>query len=288
MELTTAPYILRSIYKDDEVVESQLADPASSLLTNAVGARFTNRYDDTIRHVSRSVYLLATLVNDQTLGNELCDLLPVCKAMPWAPIGVVRKVLLAGCCGLEEPVVHWVSRRLLPNYPAEDVAVTIKRVVLCLLMLFERFGTIPHRLLRIRFLSLLPPGALAAGYGAPKTYLLPGLLIATGLLVQLYRLVRHRISAPRGVASSGVTAAISGEDEDKDEEADEEELCNVCFTKNKNPSCTPCGHVFCWACIAECAQKDARCPLCRQSISLSSIVPLFFYKPKPPQRLGTE
>ena len=42
--------------------------------------------------------------------------------------------------------------------------------------------------------------------------------------------------------------------------------CCVCWEEigsNKNNCTTPCGHQFCFTCIAKCLDKNNSCPLCR-------------------------
>eukprot|EP00961_Rhodomonas_salina_P195235 2635841-Rhodomonas_salina.1 len=39
------------------------------------------------------------------------------------------------------------------------------------------------------------------------------------------------------------------------------------------------GHIFCWGCIVEWASSKPECPLCRQSMSLQSLLRLFHYAP---------
>lgn len=40
--------------------------------------------------------------------------------------------------------------------------------------------------------------------------------------------------------------------------------CILCLNLMVDPSCTPCGHLFCWNCIVSWCKERAECPLCRQ------------------------
>lgn len=50
--------------------------------------------------------------------------------------------------------------------------------------------------------------------------------------------------------------------------------CTLCLEPFKDPSVTTCGHVFCWACVRDWVREKPECPLCRQSVQASKILPL--------------
>ncbi|XP_045470856.1 peroxisome biogenesis factor 10-like [Harmonia axyridis] len=49
-------------------------------------------------------------------------------------------------------------------------------------------------------------------------------------------------------------------------------ICALCNEERKNPSSTPCGHIFCWDCIYESLSYSQKCPLCREEVLPSRIV----------------
>ncbi|KAI3994815.1 hypothetical protein MKX01_037366 [Papaver californicum] len=60
--------------------------------------------------------------------------------------------------------------------------------------------------------------------------------------------------------------------------------CNICLENAHEPVVTVCGHLYCWPCIYKWLhlqtatkepEKQPLCPVCKASVSLSSLVPLY-------------
>ncbi|KAF8343787.1 Pex12 amino terminal region-domain-containing protein [Cantharellus anzutake] len=51
--------------------------------------------------------------------------------------------------------------------------------------------------------------------------------------------------------------------------------CALCLEERTASSVTECGHMFCWTCVVGWAREKAECPLCRQSLDLARILPVY-------------
>lgn len=60
--------------------------------------------------------------------------------------------------------------------------------------------------------------------------------------------------------------------------------CNICLDSARDPVVTLCGHLYCWPCIYKWlhvqtsaleSDKHPKCPVCKSSISNSSLIPLY-------------
>ncbi|KAH8120471.1 hypothetical protein DFH11DRAFT_1560201, partial [Phellopilus nigrolimitatus] len=51
--------------------------------------------------------------------------------------------------------------------------------------------------------------------------------------------------------------------------------CTLCLEERTSSCATECGHLFCWSCIIGWGREKAECPLCRQALNLTRLVPIY-------------
>lgn len=199
------------------------------------------------------------------------------------------------------PLLSLLSSVELPSF-GSLLDEHLRAVHLAIFYLFGRYYNISKRLLRVRYLSLHKK----AGPGAkPPSYEVLGVLMAVQLSVRLLSVLYKRRKARKEAehqarVEAGETKepekavrriddvsiedlifdpnASDDEDEEDEDETDEQanvRKCTLCLGPRKDPACSECGHIFCFTCIVGWAREKAECPLCRQKVNLSRILPLY-------------
>jgi peroxin-10 len=162
------------------------------------------------------------------------------------------------------------------------------------------------RLLGVRHISSLPENP----HTRPPSYSLLGVLIVVRLIYRLVIFVKSKTAATvedkrkRAIQDSSdremylddrpVSQLLEVVDPESEpaKPAEEDErtmldvaslpaavrasrICTLCLEERTDTSSTECGHMYCWSCIVGWGREKAECPLCRQSLNLTRLLPIY-------------
>ncbi|KAK6743906.1 hypothetical protein RB195_010916 [Necator americanus] len=154
----------------------------------------------------------------------------------------------------------------------------LHRIHIALFYILGIYYNISLRVSGIRFLSLSPQTSVEA----LKIYKFLGYLTLAQTMLNLTLWIASVMSERNNQKSSNrqqeeaTTATKAEEHEVEDDFPHTWFRCSVCLER-RSPSCTSCGHLFCWNCIQEhamSADSEVRCPHCRSPFEPSQVVPL--------------
>ncbi|KAK4528133.1 hypothetical protein GAYE_SCF51G6067 [Galdieria yellowstonensis] len=316
--LASAAEIIRSAEKDKEYrqqLKKSLSEVSSHILSRRNHAIFVAKH---LAGVTDLLYYgLTTVVGQQTPGEEYSEIVLFSGQQFRVHIqgSPVRRLMYCLIKAYGEGVWSFVCNKMLQrvrgrNRPLGGMASRIGLYVLALLALtrqeeakrflsrfhlgifylYSTYYELSKRLVSLRYFRVSKNR-----YPLPS-YRVLGVVLLAQLLIGLF-LSTYRILSRKGGLHSFVQQSLGVEEDDFEEEwmADERGVslsssgddsaehksryaCALCLNSMRHPTCTVCGHVFCWRCIAQWTATKAECPLCRQPIEMRSLVALYHYE----------
>ncbi|KAF9569811.1 hypothetical protein CPC08DRAFT_652886 [Agrocybe pediades] len=294
---------------------SSLKDQTEGVLRSWLGTRWLTRWDKEIDLIIKLCYYgLTTGRATQTLGEEYTDVWQYSSREGAVPPSVPTQTMLILSSLLPSYVLgRWGhSASLNTRHPL--IATWLRRlptiidvateVNLAVFYLKGTYYNVTKRLMGIQHLSSTPHDP----HTRPPSYSLLGIMIMIRLLhrfLQLYRTThsdglskaqqKSISSASRDIFIDDhpVSALLDHNlesDEAKPAEDDKRtaldvatipgELrasrnCTLCLEERTDSCSTECGHLFCWNCIVGWGREKPECPLCRQSLSLDKLLPIY-------------
>ncbi|CCC69519.1 hypothetical protein NCAS_0C05290 [Naumovozyma castellii] len=307
-----APTIVQAHQKDLQI-ESILTEKLTTLLTSLKGQLFTNTYPKEISIAVKLLYLtLTTFRGRRTLGEEYVDLIYVDRKGTGL-VKRYRKLLFILSYTLGPYLITKVYNKLCAKIYANEEdenrkKISLKQVLSAIvethLVLFYFKGAyyeISKRLFGLRYSIGHEPSANEAQTReqSTNTYKLLGnimllqqtaevLPICKGWFKSYYSkdekgtLTNEKQS--QGDIQAGILTRIPNESEVNHLNLSDKEIfpfipedarkCILCLAYMTDPSCSPCGHIFCWECILDWCKERPECPLCRQECQIQQILPL--------------
>lgn len=287
------PEILRAAQKDDSFIDSirsEVAEIIQRVFGNQTWMKIQALSDIGCIFL---YYSLTTLADSQTLGEEYVGLLQVDSTLRSLPTRPVR--LLAISLQVLGPRIFTKLLTKLEiwfrdpeHFPdlqpkareyivalidvAKSGSFWFGRLNLILFYIFGKYYRLSQRMTKIHYVFTLD-------YADSGNYNSTFRLIGKVGLVHLTLLVISNLVSKwkDSKAIQGPTNSSQVSD-GRNAQTESTAKCSLCWDQRKNTACTPCGHLFCWLCILQWLQTKEECPLCRENVQPSRIVPLFNYK----------
>ncbi|KIJ68777.1 hypothetical protein HYDPIDRAFT_82569 [Hydnomerulius pinastri MD-312] len=292
---------------------SSLKEQTETVLRSWLGTRSLTRWDKEVDLLVKLLYYgLSVGRAVQTLGEEYTDIWEHSAFTGQTPSQAARMALVLIPTLPSYLLARWGSHlgslspkaasalRILPT--CLEVATEIN---LAIFYLRGTYYDLTKRLLGIRHISSTPENP----HARPPSYSLLGILILVRLIHRLISYIRSRSQSTSDKALGKrtlddahemfiddrlVSTLLSSPDPEsvpaKPAEEDENTVldvssiptsvragrtCTLCLEERTDSCATECGHLFCWSCIVGWGREKAECPLCRQGLNLTRLLPVY-------------
>jgi len=139
----------------------------------------------------------------------------------------------------------WVSfLRTLPDY--DTLVSNLFKLHLCIFFLEGSYFQLSKRVTSIRYIFTKKPQDHLIEYRRIGVLMLIQIVVEiVKFFYKMYRNNKWKNVQERYFSKQATKEVLETIDKSKDN------LCFICYEQRKNPSITPCGHVFCWECIVK-------------------------------------
>lgn len=300
-------------HQKDEYIESILTSKLLDVVKSIKGQFFANLYPQEISIAAKLLYLsLTSLSSKRTLGEEYVDLIYVNRRgnglvkkykrlifvlsysiVPYLLSRVFKRVFKNYIEHTDDTKETPFLKKYLANVSFKDFLNNILSLNLILFYFQGRYYNISKRLFGLRYAigHKVDQNERQFRETSSKSYrILGGILLLQSIskVIPIFANMIKSYTKPLDDGTvttsnneiSGVPLDSSIRHVDLSDPAqmpfinESSRKCILCLTEMKDPSCAPCGHIFCWNCIINWCKERSECPLCRQKCLKQSILPL--------------
>lgn len=307
---STAAAIVRSMQKDEYylgVFSRQISDALRAFSSS----RNPHRDPVSIKMWTRLLYFgITTGIGAKTLGEQYVDLHYVNSGKR---VRLWRRLLFALMYSTSpfvgSKLVKWLAKktpeesrcRRALDFVASELLQDLQNLHLAIFYLKGRYYSFTKRILGLHY-GMGYKKQEGESSGASE-YEMLGVLVILQLIVKYTGYIRTMIDSRRSKDSEeslrkfkeeiktgnvtkfpkNLTSVMLADTDVVIDLADANQLkyippanrsCMLCLDLMKDPSCGPCGHLYCWSCILEWCNERSECPLCRSPLQDNQLIPL--------------
>ncbi|CCF59465.1 hypothetical protein KAFR_0H00560 [Kazachstania africana CBS 2517] len=297
-----AASIIQSHQKDDQIV-NLLIEKLNNFLKLVKGQLFINLYPREITLFAKMLYLfLTTIKKTRTLGEEYADIFIVNRPGTGLAKRYQRLLFILSYCLspylFTKLINRWNSKNdetdengILSSF--EDLFNVVLDIHLMLFYFKGAYYDIFRRIfgLRYAFGHKITATEKIFRDKNSSTYKVLGYILLLQNSSKLINVLKDKldfrklsIDTSRGEkdmkAIFGVPKQVKTNKIDLNDDTlftfiqGASRTCILCLSKIVDPSCAPCGHLYCWDCILNWCNEKPECPLCRQKCHPQQILPI--------------
>ena len=273
--------VVRSVQRDAFAMHD-LRESVKGAATVLLGPRRATQFADRIGWFADLLYYcVTTLAGTQTIGEEYGELIQYSNQSSRYP-DIIRRLLSIAMHLGGPAVLAAIFRKATVGSSATSVLGLMmphdrvpgrisrwQQLHLGWFYIYGRFHDISKRILGISYFSTTAPSDATPFLG----FLGALIVFQCGLraVLALRAWYKRRAVKRAGLEELRGFASAHLGDKDSDEEGGENSdatggpgsMCSLCLNECKGPTSTPCGHLFCWNCIADWCNNKPQCPVCR-------------------------